>query len=323
MVLALVLTMSGAAQAETIYQPVPTSIAFWDRDHGLAAFVVYGPTDRSKGYLSTTADGGKTWKIRWIGTGVSYVATVPGTRQAWAQIWPTKVCVECPGLMIRSKDGGRTWRRAGTAPSMPSFPSRQVGFAMDSRQANSGPLMKTTNGGRSWRRVGAPCRKGWGGYAWSAALSFVSPRRGWLICAGQPSAGNQSKALYMTADGGAEWKRLLNVSFEPARNQLGGLQRTGYPHGISFARNGNGLLWSGRGRTLRTRDGGRHWLPVRATRPEEQAGVSGWLVDDRVGYLLLQVNARRYGWRLLRTENGGSTWRLVRSWSRALGRGRG
>jgi photosystem II stability/assembly factor-like uncharacterized protein len=315
-VLALVLTMSGAAQARTTRQPVPTSIAFWDRDHGLAAFVVYGPTDRSEGYLSTTADGGKTWKIRWRGTGVSYVATVPGTREAWAQIWPKSVCIDCPGLMIRSRDSGRTWRRAGTAPSRPSFPSRQVGFAMRSRQANSGPLMKTTNGGRSWRRVGAPCRRGWGGYAWSAALSFVSPRRGWLICTGQPGAGNQSKALYTTANGGVTWKRLLNVYFEPARNQLGGLQRAGYPHGISFTGNGRGLLWSDRGSTFRTRDGGRHWLPVRATRHEEQAGLSGWQVNDRVGYLLLQVNARRYGWRLLRTENGGRTWRLVRSWLR-------
>jgi photosystem II stability/assembly factor-like uncharacterized protein len=315
-VLALVLMMSGAAQARTTRQPVPTSIAFWDRNHGLAAFVVYGPTDRSAGYLSTTSDGGKTWTLRWRGTGVSYVATVPGTRQAWAQTRPKKVCVECPGLMIRSNDGGRTWRRAGTAPSMPSFPSGQVGFAMGSRQANSGPLMKTTNGGRSWRRVGAPCRKGWGGYAWSAALSFVSPRRGWLICTGQPGAGNQSKALYVTRNGGAKWKRLLNVHFEPARTRLGGLGWAGYPHGISFTRSGSGLLWSGRGSTFHTRDGGRHWLPVRANRHEEQNGLSGWQVNDRVGYLLLQVNARRYGWRLLRTEDDGRTWRLVRSWLR-------
>jgi len=311
-----VLTVSGAAQARTIRQAVPVSIAFWDRDHGLAAFVVYGPTDRSEGYVSVTSDGGKTWTIRWRGTGVSYVGTVPGTRDAWAQIWPRKVCVDCQALMIRTNDMGKTWQRAGTAPSTPSFPSRRVGFAMQSRQANAGPLMRTADAGRSWRRIGTPCRKGWGGYAWFATLSFVSPTRGWLLCTGQPGAGSQSKALYLTTDGGRRWKRLLNVYFEPTRNRLGGLPEVGYPHGIHFTRSGRGLLWANRGGTLSTVDGGRHWQPISATSPESREGYSGWLVTDRIGYLLLQDNARRLDWELLRTADGGRSWRLVRSWSR-------
>jgi photosystem II stability/assembly factor-like uncharacterized protein len=314
--LVLVLTMSGAAQARTTRQPVPTSIAFWDRNHGLASFVVYGPADRSEGYVSVTGDGGKTWTIRWRGTGVSSVGTVPGTRDAWAQIWPRKVCIECPALMIRTRDLGRTWQRASTAPSMPSFPTRRVGFALRSRQANAGPLMRTTDAGRTWRRIGAPCRKGWGGYAWFAAVSFVSPTRGWLICTGQPGGGNQSKALYVTRSGGLRWRRLLNVYFEPAPNRLRGLQRMGYPHGISFTSAGSGLLWSDRGYALRTSDGGRHWRAISATSPEGREAYSGWLVNERVGFLLLQVSRRRVGWELLRTENGGRTWRLVRSWAR-------
>jgi photosystem II stability/assembly factor-like uncharacterized protein len=315
-VLALVLTMSGAAQARTSRVAVPTSIAFWDRSHGLASFVVYGPTDRSEGYVATTSDGGKTWSIRWRGVAVLHVAAIAGTDAAWAVIQPRWACNPCSTLIMRTKNRGRTWKRVGIAPlSTPSFPTPRIGFAMRSRDTNAGPLIRTTDGGRTWRRVGAPCRKGWGGFASSAAISFVSARRGWLICKGQPRAARQSKALYLTRNGGRSWKRLLNAHFEPARIQLGGLQARGYVQGIAFERTGHGLLWSTRGDTLRTSDGGRHWRPLTAISPEVREAYSGWLVNDRVGYLLLQDNDRA-DWELLRSENGGRTWRLVRYWSR-------
>jgi photosystem II stability/assembly factor-like uncharacterized protein len=314
-VLALVLMMSGAAQARTTRQPVPTSIAFWDRSHGLASFVVYGPTDRSEGYVAVTEDGGKTWTIRWRGTAVWDVGVVRGTREAWAQVNPGRLCTDCKGVTLRTRDRGRTWRRAGTPPSSPSFATPQVGFAMNSRQTNAGDLMKTTNGGRTWRRAGTPCRKGWGGFALSASISFVSPTHGWVLCKGQPGAGSQSKALYVTRDGGARWKRLLNAFFEPGPVRLGTL-RSGYAGGMSFTRGRHGLMWFARGQTLRTSDAGHHWRRIHATSPEEREAYSGWLVNDRIGYLLLQDSGRRSDWELLRTENGGRTWRLVRSWLR-------
>jgi photosystem II stability/assembly factor-like uncharacterized protein len=198
---------------------------------------------------------------------------------------------------------------------MPSFPTTHVGFAMRSRDTNAGDLMKTTDRGRTWRRAGSPCRRGWGGFAWSAAISFVSPGRGWVLCEGQPSGGGQSKALYLTMDGGVRWKRLLNAFFEPGRARLGTMH-SGYAVGMSFTRGGGGLLWMARGDTLRTSDGGRHWRPISVTSPETREAYSGWLVNDRVGYLLLQDNGSRRAWELLRTVDGGRSWRLVRSWLR-------
>jgi photosystem II stability/assembly factor-like uncharacterized protein len=312
-VLALVLTMSGAAQARTSRQAVPTSIAFWDRNHGLASFVVYGPNDRFDGYVSVTSDGGRTWKTRWRGNGVSDVATVRGTLDGWARVWPPATCADCRAAMIRTRDGGRTWRRAGTAPSMPSFPTRRTGFAMRSSDKNAGDLLRTSDGGHTWTRAGSPCRRGWGGFAYSAALSFVSPRHGWVLCNGQPSGGGQSKALYVTTDGGVRWKRLVNAFFEPGRVRLGAL-RSGYAGGISFTRRGHGLMWSARGHTLRTQDGGRSWRPISATLPGSREGLSGWLVTDRLGYLLRQNTVARRRWVLLRTADGGRSWRPVHSW---------
>jgi photosystem II stability/assembly factor-like uncharacterized protein len=84
---------------------------------------------------------------------------------------------------------------------------------------------------------------------------------------------------------------------------------------MAFERKGHGLLWSTDGDTLRTSDGGRHWRPLATTSPDVREAYSGWLVDDRVGFLLLQDGAREH-WELLRTGNGGRTWRAVRYWSR-------
>jgi photosystem II stability/assembly factor-like uncharacterized protein len=315
-VVALILVLSGAANAGTTTQATPVSVAFWDRDHGLAAFVRYGPGNRSEGHVAVTADGGKTWTIRWRGADVSGVATVPETDVGWAVVSPRPLCRVCPGKLIRTEDGGRTWHVVGTAPwiSRPSFPSPRVGFAMSSKQADAGDLMKTVDAGRTWRRVGSPCAKGWGGYAWGAALSFVSPSRGWLLCTGQPGAGSQSKALYVTSDGGRQWRRLLNAHFERGRIRLGGLQGSGYAHGISFARSGLGLLWGSRGYSLWTADGGRHWHPVSATSPEVREGWTGWVVSDRIAYLLVHDTGSRRAQKLLRTADAGRTWKLVRDW---------
>lgn len=172
--------------------------------------------------------------------------------------------------------------------------------------------MKTRDGGRAWQDVGLPCRRGWGGYAWHASVSFVSPSRGWLLCTGQPSAGNQSKAVYRTVNGGERWRRLVNVHFEPGPVRAGGLSRFGYPQGMSFARSGRGLLWEGRGVSYLTTDRGRTWRPISVTRADERTGVSGWFVSNRVAYLLVQDD----DFELFRTTSGGQTWRLVRSWAR-------
>ena len=308
------LVLSGAADAGTVVQEAPESVAFWDRDHGLATFIGCRRMNRCEGHLSVTADGGKTWTIRWRGPAVSSVQTTPGSRVGWANVAPRNACANCPAQLIRTEDGGGTWRRSGTVPSEASFPSPRIGFAMSSKQADAGDLMKTLDAGRTWRRIGSPCAKGWGGYAWAAALSFVSPSRGWLICMGQPGAGNQSKALYATSNGGREWKLLLNAHFEPGQIRVGGLEGSGYPHGIRFARSGRGLLWGARGYSLWTADGGRHWHPVVATLPETREGWSGWVVSARVAYLLLHDSGSRRTQKLVRTVDGGRTWRLVRDW---------
>lgn len=280
------------------------------------ASVVYGAAARPQGRLAVTNDGGRTWSVRWRGRAAWDVSVIPGTAEAWATISPRGACLACPMVLLHSRDWGWSWQRARRGLSLPSFPTSRVGFALRSRQADAGTLMRTRNGGRTWRRVRTPCRKGWGGHAWAAAVSFASSRHGWLVCMGQPSAGSQAKAIYETTTSGASWKRLVNVHFEPGRTRSGGLHWNGYPRGISFTPSGRGILWEAREHTYRTEDGGRHWARLSVTSPDEREGLSASLVSDRVGYLLVQDNGRRLDWELLRTGNGGRSWRVVRSWAR-------
>jgi hypothetical protein len=312
----LVLAMSGAAQARTIRQLVPTSIAFWTPERGVLASVAYGPSSRLEGQLAVTNDGGRTWNTRWRGGEVWAVAVVPNTDEAWASIPAGNGCLDCPPDLLKSEDGGRSWRRAARGLSIPSFASPQAGYALRSRQADAGPLLRTADGGRTWHRVPSPCKRGWAGHAWSASVSFVSAEHGWLLCTGQPGAGNQAKAIYETTSAGSHWKRLVNVQFEPGNLRAGGLSGFGYPGGISFAPGGRGLLWEGRGPTYLTTNKGRTWKPVSVTSPEIRTGQSGWQVSRRLAYLLVQDSGRRLDYELLRTVNQGRRWRLVHVWDR-------
>ena len=314
--LALVLGSTGAAHARTTRQVVPSSISFWTLRHGLTAGIVYGPNARLEGQLAVTNDGGRTWNIRWRGTAVWEVSAVPGTNEAWATISRPGPCAACPPDLLHTQDGGLTWQPGTKGISAPSFPTPRVGFALRPRLANAGPLMRTLDGGRTWHRLASPCRRGWGGYAWAGSVAFVSPQHGWLVCTGQPGAGNQSKAVYETVNGGAWWRRLLNVWFEPGRVHTGGLSRYGYASGISFSAGGRGLLWEGRGSSYLTSDRGRSWRPISVTSPDERVGLSGSFVSDRIAYLLVQDSGARLAFQLERTTDGGRTWHLVRSWSR-------
>ncbi len=124
--------------------------------------------------------------------------------------------------------------------------------------------------------------------------------------------GSQPKYVYETVDGARTWKLVANGSWNRSR---GGLSVFGYPAGISFTSKGRGLLWEARGGIYLTEDGGRHWKGTAGAQPETREGISGWFASDRQAFLLVQDDrAGRY--ELVRSDDGGHSWRIVRSWPR-------
>ena len=298
---------------------MPYSVAFWSAQDGVAGLIDWGTcSGRSyfcKGAIAVTHDGGRTWKATWRGAAVRSVTVVRGTTHAWAGVEPLESCGKsiaspCPTQLLHSRDRGLTWRQIAEEHLVePSFVSDRVGFAFRSRPGTEkmGPLLRTLDGGRTWQRLGGPCLGELGG-----TLSFATPRRGWVLCTSQPGGGMQPKAIFETGNGGRTWRLVAEARWTGSRSR-GGLSTGGYPYGISFSANGEGLLWQARGDTFSTRDGGRHWQPLELTDPEIVEGHAGCVVSPRMRFLLLR-NDRVGEFQLLRNRGGG--WQIVHRWDR-------
>jgi hypothetical protein len=258
-------------------------------------------TSAIRGSISATTDGGQTSHllVRTPGPVVRIIVARP--RRAWAIVVRACKNESCTHDLWRSLDAGRTWQVVSPAPEpfyTASFADAAHGLAVT--QAHG--LIITTDGGRTWERLRDPC-----GSESERVVSLVSPRRGWLLCLGQPGAGNQEKALYRTDDAGAHWQRLS-----------GGFGY-GYPRGIAFASDGLGVIWESRGTLSLTRDGGKHWADFpRVSEPEADFGLSASVVVGRAFALLSRTPVRPVPFRLVSTTRNLTGWRTVRTWTSSI-----
>jgi photosystem II stability/assembly factor-like uncharacterized protein len=173
-------------------------------------------------------------------------------------------------------------------------------------------LLATNDGGRTWRRRASPCTQA---IASAALIDLVTPSLGWIVCLGQPGAGNQEKAVFRTTDRGQTWRAGAAVVVFPQRNVHGGIEGYGYPEGVAFAADGFGILWESRGTLYVTRDSGTNWLAKpKIARPEIDFGRGAAAFPDGRGVLLLGRGGGLPA-RLLTTDDAGRTWRLVRRWA--------
>jgi photosystem II stability/assembly factor-like uncharacterized protein len=283
----------------------PVAIAFRDPQHGVVAAVRWHSCDargRCSFRLETTDDGGTTWtghvQLRARGFPPAVLSAVPGTSTIWLAAAP---------LVLRSDDGGRAWRRVGRSFSEVSFADARTGWAVSSTGIDA-----TADGARSWTHLRSPCRRA---LATEVHVSLASPAQGWVLCEGEPGAGQQPKAVYTTSTAGRTW-RLRSSAVAPGLGVARAGRRlpgSGYAHGISFRPSGVGWLWESRGSFVATRDGGRTWHPLAVGEPEIVEAQSAQLLSDRAGFALL----RRPGdVALERTTDGGRSWRVVRTWPR-------
>ena len=306
--LAIAASLGGTA---TPADAMPSSIAFWNARAGVIGGGGRGCPPRCRGTVSLTADGGRTSHVVLRTRGPVLSVATAGTRDAWAVVGLCGANACGPDVLLHSADGGHVWRLVRrSAPLGPSFATRRLGMAVAGHVPVAGEptgIVVTGDGGRTWRRTLSPC----GRWAVSAAVSFPSPARAWALCAGQGGAGNSEKAVYASSNRGRSWYPVAETLV--FRHLLhGGIGTYGYPQGITFAPNGQGLLWESRGTLYATEDGGRQWRALtHVAVPELDFGQSAWVVRDGRRYALL----RRGGAfaRLLVSEGRG--WRPVRRYS--------
>jgi photosystem II stability/assembly factor-like uncharacterized protein len=299
---------AGSSSTAPRAQAAPYAIAFWDSQHGLLGTGTCPRTTRGdcrEGTIEVTSNGGRTFKL------------VLRTHHPVIGLWTTgprgAIAQTDGGGSLLSLDGGRTWQpfrlRYGA-----SFVTPRIGLGYRSYLTHDHlalELLATSDGGRTWRRRGSPCTQA---IASAALIDLVTPSLGWIVCLGQPGAGNQAKAVFRTSDGGRTWRAGAAVVLWPHRNVHGGIESYGYPEGAAFARDGFGILWESRGTVYATRDGGTNWLAQpEVARPEIDFGRGAAAFPDGHALVLLGRGGGLPA-RLLRSDDAGRTWRLVRRW---------
>jgi photosystem II stability/assembly factor-like uncharacterized protein len=306
LVLLLAAVAASSAAATPHFQP--SSIAFLDQRHGVLAEDDWscGRARGCRAQILVSGDGGMTWRISYHGTMPIRVYAVRGTRTVWASTGRS---------VIVSRDGGVRWRRARARPAAAiGFATPADGWLLEAGGTFDRPaqLLSTRDAGATWTRVASPCRGVWGR---TVAVTRATARRGWLACVTEMSTGTEGKEVWSTADGGATWQLRARTKFPglPAPSRLrnrGDLPSYGYVTGIGFLADGHGWLWEDRGWLLMTRDGGSHWQKSPITQADQVAAQSASVLDEVTGYVLL----RGCTVRLVRTSDGGKSWRLVRRW---------
>ncbi len=200
--------------------------------------------------------------------------------------------------ILKTTDGGKTWKRTRGGPSSPDvllkgvwFTSEKDGWIVGRDQRGAPLALRSGDGGDTWmpQSVGAAAELN--------DVFFADRRNGWIVGDGD---------MMRTTDGGDTWT--------PARN--------GVPNGsltrVFFADSRYGWV-CGYGMLLcRTTDGGRTWSRVRIEGMLDQNITDCHFINRKVGWIVTTCgydSADESSWsgRLLYTDDGGLTWSTVRS----------
>ena len=286
--------------------PVPTAVAFWDARHGLlgARDCTFAARCRG-GTIELTTNGGRSFRIVERTRRPVIALQTAGPNAAIARM--------DDGGALRTLDSGRSWHSFRLRFAA-SFATPLIGLGVRSYMVERHlalAVFATGDGGATWRRRASPCMQA---IADSALVDLVTPRLGWIVCLGQPGAGNEQKAVFRTGDGGRSWRPGAAAIIYPHRLVHGGLSGYGYPQGIALAQDGFGVLWESRGTLYVTRDGGTHWTAEpHVARPEIDFGRGAAAFPGGHGLVLLGRGGGQLT-RLLATHDYGRSWRIVHRW---------
>lgn len=306
--------------------PQPTiadsGVAFFDANSGIA--IGNGPAHT---YLWRTADGGKTWATVVLGAPSARLMATQGDR-----VWiSTSSCpgnqpdtTGCTSTIERSDDRGATWRAIShQALSSVSFGDATHGFGVgpyvtptpSNTIGGSGTgVYATSDGGATWAAVGdvRPC-----GSLDPVSVSFVSSTRGWLGCEGSGGAGEASKGVMETTDGGKTWSwtsRVYGPGGSPTN--IGTISISDYLDTISMQTDGAGFMTGLRNSTFRTTDGGRTWTACPPGEFDAFVTTQASMVAGGPWFLLqfggnISPDPGAIVARLMRSEDHGATWTQV------------
>ena len=275
------------------------------------------------GAVYVTTDGGKVWKPQSSGSDadMSFIYFIDLNRGWMLGKSGAKTGDENQGetILFITTDGGLTWERK-PLPNVTSlhFTSAKTGWAV----GNNSTLLKTTDGGFEWYKVVSVekligSRGDSSNYSFGFSdIHFTDAKHGWLIGNYYGRARGEIGGVFTTSDGGATWRR-VPLAIQTRNNSLftpGSLNSAHFTDANTGSITGD--MDDGDRRyffALHTRDGGRTWslfrIPSRATH-------SSQFLDPARGWTAAFIprasgdEAEVYDTPMLRTDNGGLSWRV-------------
>jgi photosystem II stability/assembly factor-like uncharacterized protein len=259
-------------------------IYFVDENNG---FIAGGAVYAKGGLIGRTHDGGETWEFQ---SGV-VKPTPKAVLFTLADVYFVNERVGCAvafgGTIIRTDDGGTTWNsvrhRTGVRHLFDiDFVDEYRGWAVGLHG-----VIHTGDGGLTWERIDSDEDD-----VSAHAIDFIDMSHGWVA--------GQHGLMRRTFDGGYHWERvsLFEDDDKP------------YLYEMQFLDASHGWMVGGESTILATRDGGETWVAQECGVPAFFTAVQ--FVDPLRGWVVGYNRHPGISY-LVRTSDGGETWRLVTS----------
>ena len=312
----LLTTTDGGESWQKVTDGLPlVAVCFVNRKEGWAvsqetdktAKVPAGSTLPVRYSILHTTEGGLNWSVQWKSG-----SDDPGGSETKPALWAAdarNAFAIIGTKLLKTTDGGKAWAavsfgNADFAPVRMLFLNAKTGWAAGvSGKKDALSVLRTIDGGKTWSRQFR--KKMDEGGAGCAGMDFLSAKEGWFLTSDLATWNGE---LYHTQDGGLHWQKAGEVkSVRPTPEGLCFLDsKTGWiPLDVGAGPIAGGLSY--------TRDGGKSFQTVGGTDAQDggprkidsareivfRGTKLGWAVG----------NAVNYGDYLLRTQDGGETWK--------------
>lgn len=215
-----------------------------------------------------------------------------GTGEAWAVgfLWPYHGQGSGDYIMVRSADGGRTWKElrfSATHADGPTFALLDARRVWVSAMAVSGECVvrQSSDGGHHWKTLTDACIE---------LVGFFSAQQGYGLC-----HEAERSCFARTSDGGRNWEYSALPAIRYVDKAVFLDAQTGWIAGKTEDR---------KVEVLRTIDGGRNWDVSIVQAGNDVAEVRDlFFLDPRRGWLITWA-FNDGGTRLFRTIDGGKNW---------------